>query len=347
MKTSLCEMIKTRATLRAVGALLNIELPRDGHKFRSPFRPDKSPSCTVKGDVFTDWSTGEHLDQIDFFAAAKGISGLEAIRDLSRIFQIVGNLPRPLSPLNRQTDIDERETKIQKRSAWPALEIPNCREIRQIAELRGLSPESIGLTATRGLLWVFDSREGRAWTVADSSRRNAQARRLDGRLWEKIVAKAWTMPGSEASWPIGLREAASFPSIALCEGGPDMLAALHLSWVARAEDTVAPVAMLGAANRIPAEALPFFAGRHVRIFGHTDTAGQGAAEGWAGQLVAAGCEVDGFSFEGLFKSDGDPVTDLNDFAHLDPDQWETDRERIESAFRFAVQSPDSAPNQKP
>lgn len=277
----------------------------------------------------------------------KGIPTAEAIKRLAGILRIVGDTPaRPVRQQMPTAEADATE-RARKRSGWPTFEKPSRGEIRQIAELRGLSPESIGLAATRGLLWACDSREGRAWTVADSSRRNAQARRLDGRPWEKIGAKAWTMPGSEASWPIGLREASSFQSIALCEGGPDMLAALHLAWVAGAEDRVAPVAQLGAANRIPAGALPMFVGRRVRIFGHRDTAGQAAAEGWAGQLAGAGCEVDGFSFVGLFKSDGDPVTDLNDFAHLAPDQLESEWERIESAFSFAVQPPDSAPNQNP
>ena len=62
--------------------------------------------------------------------------------------------------------------------------------------------------------------EGRAWIITDSRRRNAQARRLDGQSWERLGAKAWTLPGSEAAWPIGLREVSSFPAIALVEGGP-------------------------------------------------------------------------------------------------------------------------------
>jgi hypothetical protein len=340
-------MIKSRATLRAVGALLNIDMPRDGHKFSSPFRPDKSPSCTVKGDVFTDWSTGEHLDQIDFFAAAKGIPGPEAIRNLARIFQIVGDLPARLPAPPRQADADERETRSRKRAAWPTFEIPSRGEILQIAELRGLSPEAIGLAVSRGLLWACNSREGRAWVVGDSSHRNAQARRLDGRAWEKIGAKAWTMPGSEASWPIGLREAASFPAIALCEGGPDMLAALHLSWIGDAEDKVAAVAMLGAANRLPADALPLFAGRRVRIFGHMDAAGQNAAARWAGQLAGEGCDVDGYKFDRFLKADGQPVNDLNDFCHIDSDQWLSESERIESAFNFETSSTPSTTNPNP
>ncbi|MCX6969701.1 MAG: hypothetical protein NTV93_06030 [Verrucomicrobia bacterium] len=337
MSDSLCSLIKSRLSIRQAAALLGIELPpKDCVKFRSPFRSDRSPSCTVRKDVFTDWSTGEHLDQIDFFAVAKGIPVAEAVKGLADILRIVGDRPaRTVRQARPTADADAAE-RARKRFAWSEFEIPSRGEIRQIAEIRGLSPESIGLAVSRGLLWICDSREGRAWVATDSARRNAQARRLDGRPWDKIGAKAWTMPGSEASWPVGLREAANFPTIALCEGGPDMLAALHLAWIAGAEDKIAAVAMLGAAIRIPGDAIPLFAGRRVRIFGHRDIAGQDATDRWASLLARAGCAVDGFMFNGLLKADGAPVADLNDFAHLDPDQWEGERDRIESAFNFAA-----------
>jgi len=81
---SLCDNIKAKTSLRAIATLLNIDLPADGRKFRSPFRPDKSPSCSVKENVLTDWSTGERFDQIDFFAAAKNLPRAEAIRGLAQ-----------------------------------------------------------------------------------------------------------------------------------------------------------------------------------------------------------------------------------------------------------------------
>ena len=49
--------------------------------------------------------------------------------------------------------------------------------------------------------------------------------------------------------------------------------------------------------------------------------------------------MDGFSFAGLMRADGLPVNDLNDFAHVHPDQWEAEREAIEEAFSFAAGSP--------
>ena len=99
--------------------------------------------------------------------------------------------------------------------------------------------------------------------------------------------KAKTLPGSQAASPIGLLEASSFPAIALVEGGPDILAAVHLAWCAGVEDHIAVVAMLGASNRIPEDVLRHFAGKRVRIFQHDDDAGRNAGALWAAQLIAA------------------------------------------------------------
>jgi hypothetical protein len=61
------------------------------------------------------------------------------------------------------------------------------------------------------------------------------------------------------------------------------------------------------------------------------------AEGrWWHQLEAAGAKVDGYSFTGFIRSDGRPLKDLNDFALIDPDQWEAKREAIEGAFSFST-----------
>ena len=100
---------------------------------------------------------------------------------------------------------------------------------------------------------------------------NAQARRMDGLQWEHIGAKAWTFPGSWAAWPLGITEAQDFRAIALCEGGPDMLAGHYLAlWEQASHHTkrdvlCVPVAMLGASLNIHADALPLFAGKRVAI----------------------------------------------------------------------------------
>ena len=75
--------------------------------------------------------------------------------------------------------------------------------------------------------------------------------------------------------------------------------------------------MLGATQRIHPDALPLFAGKRVRIFGHDDEAGRAAVELWAGQLASVGVEADAFTFTGLRQADGQPVKDLNDSLLMD------------------------------
>ena len=172
-------------------------------------------------------------------------------------------------------------------------------DLRALAELRQLSIEGLELATQRGLLWFAPGRGYASWLVTDSRRTNAQARRMDGATWEHIGGKkAWTLPGSRAPWPIGAPEAAVYPFIALVEGGPDLRPRHSIASEGRAHD-VAAVAMLGAANNIPDNALPFLAGKRVRIFPHEDRAGAIAAICWTAQLEAIGCTVDAYSLEGL------------------------------------------------
>ena len=101
--------------------------------------------------------------------------------------------------------------------------------------------------------------------------------------------------------------------------------------------------MLGAGLSIRDDALRHFAAKRVRVFPHDDEAGRNAGALWAAQLIAAGVEVDGYSFAGLSRADGHSVKDLNDFAHVHPDQWEEQRNIIEEAF-FALGGPPEVSN---
>lgn len=332
---------KERLSILQLGAMFFPDW-RAGKSCKSPFREDRSDSFSVYADgrKWKDFATSEGGDAADFVAMSCGLSPADGAR---KLIELAGVLPpertnMPRKPVRSHGDI-EAEDKARKRATWPTFEEPTAQEIRAIAELRGLSPEGVRLAADRGLLWCADSQEGRAWIVTDSRRVNAQGRLLSGNTWQRIGGKkAWTLPGSEAAWPIGILESSPLPAIALVEGSPDLLAGFHLAWCADEEDRIAVVAMLGASNRIPDDALRHFAGKHVRIFPDADDRGQEAGQRWARQLAGAGVTVSGFSFAGLVQSDGSPAKDLNDFAHVDPDTWEGERDSIEEAFAFAPQA---------
>lgn len=322
---------------------------------RSPFREDKNPSFTIYagGQRWCDHGTGEGGDAVDFIAQACDLSKSEAARKLIDLAGTRGcgrpwanyhPQPRPASA--RYDSLTDKE-KASLRRSWPAFEMPSAAEIAVIAALRDLSPEGVAIAAERGLLFCAAWHGHRAWVVTDSARVNAQVRRMDGGPWEEKDSKAWTLPGSVGGWPVGLREAQTFPAIALVEGGPDLLAAFHLAWCETSTpetlalgkgvdvlDNLGVVAIFGAKTRIVDAALPFFAGKRVRIFAHDDRAGYGGAATWAAMLKAAGAAVDSFGFSGFLQGNGCPVDDLNDFARIDPDHWETERELIESAFDF-------------
>jgi hypothetical protein len=187
-----------------------------------------------------------------------------------------------------------------------------------------LSVEGVRLAYERGLLRFGLYRTRLAWFTLDTLRRVIQARRLDGLPWATGV-KAWTLPGSQAVWPVGIGEARDFNNIALCEGGPDLIAACAFMHVEGRAADVAPVTMLGGCARIHADALPLFAGKRVRIFAHLDETGDSAANRWAEQLTDAGAIVDAFSLAGLRRTDGAPVKDLCDLAAIHADDFEAHR----------------------
>jgi hypothetical protein len=238
-----------------------------------------------------------------------------------RIFELAGEramTPRPL-PLARSAVITKASPRL------PDLRALTAAEMGVICDRRGwLETTALKHLTRRGLLWFGkvwdDGVEWPAWIITDSSRRNAQARRIDGKPWQGIGAKAKTLPGCDPSWPIGAADIGSRPFVLFCEGGPDFLASLYVAgWegLDPAMDSIAPVCMAGAGNLIHPEALALFAGKRVRICVHDDGAGAGAGHRWAKQLRQGGATVDGFSFAGLVLPDGEtPCKDLADFSRL-------------------------------
>ena len=285
----------------------------------SPFRDDAKPILRVNADVtlWNDFATGEAGDAVNFFQRASGLPQKDACR---KYIELAGgritNALRAARP---------RRSEVKPKPVFPDFRTGTAAEIQHLASLRKIGCEGLEWAGERGLLWFATLKNYPAWIVTDAARVNAQARRMDGQAWEHIGAKAWTLPGSWASWPIGITESKNFPAIALCEGGPDLLAAFHFIFCEDREKSCSPVAMLGASNQIYADALPMLTGKRVRIFGHDDEAGRCAVERWAAQLASVGADVDAFSFAGLRQTDAKPVNDLNDCTSVHADDFEAER----------------------
>lgn len=296
---NLCAEIKARISLRDVAGMCGIELPRDGVKFCSPFRPDRNPSCTIKGDVMRDWSRDESLDSIAFYAAAQNITNTEAVRSLAERLNLATS----------QRGASDRRPAQESEKGSVAFDVrePSDADHQSIIETRKLSPEGVSgllLAHVVGVLHFADVAGFRCWLVADESRRCAEARRLDGKTFPPIgnlaERKAHTLKGSTKSWPVGLSlrmthsraERVKKVPLALVEGGPDLLAAYALLAVlAMSEGDVQPAAMLGASASINTEALEEIAGRRVLILAHGDKAGAVSAARWSKQLSEANCKV--------------------------------------------------------
>lgn len=193
---------------------------------------------------------------------------------------------------------------------------------------------ALQIAVARGFLWTAEIKDCAAFVVTDKSRKCYLARKFDGGTWNH-GSKAYTLPGSQAGWSIGSREALNFPAIALCEGAPDFLAAFGHAWASGAENRIAPVCIGSAAVSIAQEGLPAFAGKRVRIFTHIDAAGNKAAEEWQKQLTGIADKADCWRFgSDWIQTDGQPVRDLNDLLRIDYDCWEANRATIEAIMDF-------------
>jgi hypothetical protein len=218
-----------------------------------------------------------------------------------------------------------KETK-RKPLALPSDLHKGCEaEIEALAALRGFSPHAVALAVGMGVLRFGTVHGSLCWIVGDQSRKAAEARRMDGELFPPVgdlkARKVHTLSGSLKAWPVGIQPFHSkpekFTKIIVVEGSADLIAAYHFLLEREIWDAL-PVAMLGSKCRtIDSEALKLFQGRAVKIIAHADDAGREAVRGWAEQVAAAGAEkVTLFNLAGLLKSDGSPITDLNDCVHV-------------------------------
>jgi hypothetical protein len=331
------------------------EFQRDGHELRKagahfvclcPFHDERSASCHVTPDKgrFHCFGCGADGTVIDFHSLKRGIPVAEAITELAlrlRLPQSNGNDGRANPPARIKQDKPTAPRALPK---LPDLQPGSVADLRLLAKSRNISLEALHLARSRGLLWFSEVPDGptlvRAWIITDRTRKNAQARRIDGQRWQhawNAEAKQWELVehdqrkkvrgfvGNQGGWPVGLEEAQPFESIVIVEG-VDLLAAFHFLIAENREEKVGVVAILGASNRIPAEVVTMFTGKRVRIFPHADSnnAGLHASARWETQLRPVAASVDAFDFSGLIQIGGSPVKDLNDLTSVDADCFESE-----------------------
>lgn len=297
----------------------------------APHREDRKPSFSVykDGKRFKDFATDERGDVFDFYRLATGSDQKAAFKALKEM--IFGHsAPSPIIRAPAPVRPEEERQRVH-----PDLRKPSPEELRVIADLRTIDVAALQLAVDRGFLWTAKSNvyHCEAWIVTDKTRRNYRARRLDGQKWPN-GAKSVAPTGAESSWPIGITEAQYYPCIALCEGEGDFLAAFGHMLASGTEARVAPVCMSGASNRIPAEAIPLFGGKRVRIFVQADRAGENAYFNWGGQLHGIAAAISGFKFTGYYDTNESVVTDLNDLLRIHPDNLEANRKEIDSIMQF-------------
>lgn len=314
------ELKTIKAAYRIAAAWRDLNLPgQPGNCVPSPFRPDHKPSFSVfdDGTRWKDHATGDAGDVFDFVRLARGCSMADAIRFVEDRLGIT----RP-----------ERKPHAAKKTGakLPPLRAGTADELRELAERRGFFVEALRFAESRGYLRFCNLWGHAAWCVGDSRRALFEFRRLDGQKWSaygRLPERKAHCVGTGKAWPLGVMESEPFPKIAMVEGAPDFLAAIHFLIVEGKEKTVAPVAVLGAANHALApEALAKFAGKSVCLYPHADEAGQTAARAWALALRDAGAaRLTAFDLSGLVLMDGTEGKDLADVCRISPDCFEREQ----------------------
>ena len=311
-----------------------------GKSCHLPYQQDRSASGSVLAGakLFHDFTNGETMDAPALLARVENLTNEAACKLFIQLAGVTAaDARRDLAPANRAFVQPPEPARTKPR--LPCLITPSRDELKRVADLRNVSLDAVKLASQRGFLFVTKLNGLPCWALTDASRWLCQLRRMDGELFPRQDApgfKAWTVAGSRGAWPLGCNESVRFASVALVEGGGDFLAALHFIALEGRGRDVAPVALLGAGNRIDRAALPLFRAKAVRIFAHVDKPnpkgvcpGLEAAARWQEQLTSAGAVVTCFDFSGLRKIDESPVRDLNDLTSIHPDDFESDRELSE------------------
>ncbi len=315
----LMEIRELKAAYRIGAAWRDLGFPgAPGKCVPSPFREDRSPSFSMFADGMKakDFATGESFDVFDFVAKARGCNMAEAIRWVQ---DRLGITPER----NRNTP------------AKPGMKLPSLREgmaaeLRELSERRGFAVEALKLAQRRGFLFFCSLWGQSAWCITDARRELFEFRRVNCEKWPefgRLPKRKCHCIGTGKRWPIGTKESAPFAKLAVVEGAPDFLAAIHFLLIEGKEKAVAPVGILGASNhQLSPEALAQFKGKEVCLYPHVDDAGSKAVREWSRQLKQAGAaRVTAFDLSSLVTVDGIAGKDLADVCRISADCLEHER----------------------
>ncbi|MDA0349557.1 MAG: CHC2 zinc finger domain-containing protein [Verrucomicrobia bacterium] len=316
-------MLATNSPLeRAVEAITiadvwhRLDLPGEPKKSScSPFRDDRKPSFSIFADDrrFIDFGTGEKGDVIDFIMKATGMDRSAAAKQLIEwhkgysSYSPTGSFQRGVSTSQRSLKHAEKE---RKKLVIPDVDRGSIEELNALSTARGLPVfAAIELLYERGLFGFCNVDGNRCWVLFDSAKRNAQVRPLypDKAGWGK---KAKSLPGSNASWPIGADDIKDKEIVFLTEGPPDLLAAATVAWWetnSRDFERLGFCSMTGARQTISRDALPLFEGKTVRILIDNDPGGLEGASKWWKQLDPYAVQLEAW----MSDREGE---DLNDYV---------------------------------
>jgi len=277
--------------------------------------------------LFHDFGSGETFDAPALLAKVEDLDLPTACRIFLELAGISATAPVDIPPHQSRPKAPARK-ETRTRPTLPPLREPTAEEMERIASDRGIRPGACELARLLGFLRVTDWNGLSVWAITDPTGWSIQYRRIDGNPFtiRGGEVKAITGKGSWGRWPIGIKTAAERKTVSraiLCEGSTDFLAGFSLIWDEKAEETVQPVAMLGAGGKIPEEAIPHFRTvGEVLIVPDLDQAGSASAFRWEAQLLEAGVSASCYDLSGLFRADGKPVKDLNDLCRMERGELE-------------------------
>jgi hypothetical protein len=288
---------------------------------KSPLRSDDNASWGIfqrNGSWFyKDHGTGDSGDEIPFLARYLKLDALTAFAQIVEEYERLAFASNHLPQAVPEPEVKNGNQPLPNRSGFVK---GTEADIAALATLRGYEPHVLDSLLDKGLLVFGDFNGYRTFGITDSTGRSLEIRRLDGQMFPGYgnvgPRKSHSIRHSQKSWPVGITEANTASMILLCEGVPDYIAGWHIVDAEGAHSRVVPVTMLGAANKISADALPFFSNKHVRIAPHNDAAGLTAAKIWSEQLNGVAAQIDFISLKGLVMPDGSPVKDLDEYKFL-------------------------------